>query len=175
MQSLPQRPHLPPSLTRLSIANHVFLRSWVFHIFYECHSLRAAPRGDIRHTWDCALVAHPGNQAAGTGEVYKMHDPPERVCSPSTWLPEGLDLGRAQNSQPTGSVPLWSTGPVSDRAWFSFSLPFLVLQVKLPFYSFLLYPRLAADFEVSDHYLFFFLDVTIYCKEDKINVTFPEQ
>ena len=110
VQSLPQRPHLPPSLTRLSIANHVFLRSWVFHIFYECHSLRAAPRGDIRHTWDCALVAHPGNQAAGTGEVYKMHDPPERVCSPSTWLPEGLDLGRAQNSQPTGSVPLWSTG-----------------------------------------------------------------
>lgn len=48
-----------------------------------------------------------------------------------------------------------------DKASLSFSHSSLsfhslaVLQVKLPFYSFLLCSRLAADFEVSDHYLFF--------------------
>ena len=51
----------------------------------------------------------PGNQVAGTREVIRgtaclgecTHQPPGRMsCS---------DLGRAQNTDPTESVPLWST------------------------------------------------------------------
>ena len=29
------------------------------------------PRGDTRHTWDSTSAVHPGNQAAGTGEVIR--------------------------------------------------------------------------------------------------------
>ena len=54
--------------------------------------------GDVWHTWDDALVAHPGNWKAKSGEVTKIHSPPGTVCLPSTWSPECLDLGRAQNA-----------------------------------------------------------------------------
>ena len=54
--------------------------------------------GDIRHTCDDALMAHPGNWKARTGEVTKMHRPPGTVCLPSNWLPKCSDLGRTQNA-----------------------------------------------------------------------------
>ena len=38
-----------------------------------------------------------------------MHRPTGTVCCTSTWSPELLDPGRAQNTCPTKSVPLWST------------------------------------------------------------------
>ena len=56
-----------------------------------------------------ALAAHLGNQEAGTGEMIKMHNPPGTVYSPSTGHLSSLGLGRAQNTSPTKSVPLWST------------------------------------------------------------------
>ena len=60
------------------------------------------PRGDTQHTWKGAPIVHPENQAAGTGEVIS--------CSlPSTWSPELLGWGRAQNAGPIKSAPLWST------------------------------------------------------------------
>ena len=68
------------------------------------------PRGDTRHTWDCAPTAHPGNRAAGTREVMRPTAPPG-ACAlakhPVAW--SCLDLGRAQNAGPTEVVPLWST------------------------------------------------------------------
>ena len=42
----------------------------------------------------------------GRGEV-ALHL--KRVCSSSSWLPELLGLGKAQNAGPTESAPLWST------------------------------------------------------------------
>ena len=51
------------------------------------------PRGDTRHTQDCALAVHARNWAAGTREVHKMHGPPGTVCLPSTQSPEWLVPG----------------------------------------------------------------------------------
>ena len=58
------------------------------------------PRGDTRHTWDGALLVHPGNRAAGTGELIKMHGPPGTVHSPSTWSPELLGTGKGAKHMP---------------------------------------------------------------------------
>ena len=67
------------------------------------------PRGDTRHTWDGAFMAHPGNQGAGTREVTRCttqlgectHQAPGHLsCS---------DPRRAQNTGPLESVSLWST------------------------------------------------------------------
>ena len=58
------------------------------------------PRGDTWHTWEGALLAHPGNWAVGTGGLTKMHGPPGTVCSPSTWSPSCSNPGRAQNISP---------------------------------------------------------------------------
>ena len=114
VQSLPQWPHLPPSLSRLLIANRVFLPSWMAHVLQECHSLRTAPQKrymahlrlcphgtprkpggrdwgrawDARPTWECAHQA-PGLLKARAWEGHKMHSP-------------------------SASVPLWSTDNLSD-------------------------------------------------------------
>ena len=84
-------------------------------------------RGETWHPWDGALTAHPGDWAARTRQVNKMHSPPGAVRWPSTHLPEllgpgkdtkftahlglcpctaperlsGLDLGSARNAGPT--------------------------------------------------------------------------
>ena len=82
------------TVIRLPVANHMFLGSWTVHIHQECHSPRSAPRGDTQHTWNCALVVHPGNGAARTGEVHKTHNPPGTVFLPSTWSPEHVEPGK---------------------------------------------------------------------------------
>ena len=91
------------------------------------------PRADTQHTSDSTPVAHPGNQAAGTGEVIRHTTHLGRVCSPSTWSPKllrpekgkkhrslclcsickslnlsDLDLGSTCNPGPALSVPLQS-------------------------------------------------------------------
>ena len=68
------------------------------------------PRGDTWHTWDGAPAAHPGNWAAGKGGGDNMHCPTWGECT--SQAPGHLscaDLGRAQNTGRTESVPLWST------------------------------------------------------------------
>ena len=70
-------------------------------IFQEGHSLRSIPQR--RH------VTYPGNRAARTGEVMKMHGPPETVHLPGTGRLSCSDLGRTQTTGPTESVPQWST------------------------------------------------------------------
>ena len=58
------------------------------------------PRRVTWHTWDGALVPHPGKRVAGTGEVIKIHSPPGTVCSPSTWSPELLRPGKGTKRTP---------------------------------------------------------------------------
>ena len=66
-------------------------------------------RGDTWHTWDGTLSVHPENRGTGTREVIRCiahlgtctrRAPGHLSCS---------DLGRAKSSDPTKSVPLWST------------------------------------------------------------------
>ena len=59
LQSQPQRPHLPQTVSRLPVANHVFLGSWMVDTYQECHRLRSALQR--RHIWDCALRTQLGN------------------------------------------------------------------------------------------------------------------
>ena len=98
-------------------------------------------RGDTWHTRDSAPTVHPGNRAAGMGEVIRCPAQLVRVCSPSTWSPEllgpgkgtkrrpnrvcafvenlnlsGLDLGSARN---TGPVPCRATWNLSSVDWES--------------------------------------------------------
>ena len=63
------------------------------------------PRRVTWHTWEGALVAHPENRAAGTGEAMSHSDharqtPGHLSCS---------DLGKAQNTGPIESAPLRGT------------------------------------------------------------------
>ena len=57
-------------------------------------------RRDTRHTCDGHARCHPGNQAAGTGEVIKRTPHLGRLCSPSTWSPELLGLGKGTKRRP---------------------------------------------------------------------------
>ena len=91
---------LHQTVSSLPVTNQVFLGSWTVDIHQERCSQRSAPQR--RHT------AHPGNQSSGTREVIRgtaqlgectLQAPGHLSCS---------DLGRAQNADPTKSVPLWS-------------------------------------------------------------------
>ena len=64
-------------------------------------------RGDIQHIWDGVLVAHLGNQEAGTGEVIKTHGPPWTAHSPRTWSSELPRSGKGHktHAQPTETEP----------------------------------------------------------------------
>ena len=58
------------------------------------------PRGDTWHTWDGALLAHPGNWVVGTRGLIKMHSPPGTVHSPSTWSLELLESRKGTKHKP---------------------------------------------------------------------------
>ena len=64
--------------------------------------------GESTSAWEGALVVHPENQVAGTGEAISCSDPTRQT-------PDHLscsDLGRAQNAGPIESAPLRTTwGP----------------------------------------------------------------
>ena len=88
------------------------------------------PRRDAWHTLDRHAHCHPGNQASWTGEVIRYTPHLGRLLQAPGHL-SCWDLGRAQNTGPTESTPLWSTqepylssldlgsahnpGPASDR------------------------------------------------------------
>ena len=67
------------------------------------------PRGDPQHTWDGVLVVHPGKQAAKTREVIRCTTHLEQCTHQAPGHLSCSDLGRAQNTCPTKSMPLWST------------------------------------------------------------------
>ena len=66
------------------------------------------PRGDKRHTCDCALVAHPGNWVVRTSEVHKTHGWPGTERSPSAWSPE--QHGRKKGTKHTAHLGLCPCG-----------------------------------------------------------------
>ena len=84
------------TVSRLPVANRVFLGSWAVHICQECHGLRSAPQRS--HTAHLELYPHLGNQAARPGKCIKFMAHLGAHQAPS--LLSGLDQGRAQNSQP---------------------------------------------------------------------------
>ena len=51
------------TVNRVTVANHIFLASWMVDIHQECHSLRSAPQG--RHTALLRWCFHsiPGKQS----------------------------------------------------------------------------------------------------------------
>ena len=58
------------------------------------------PRRDTLDTWGSTSTEHPGNQAAGTGEVIRCTPHLGRVHLPSTWLPELLGPGKGTKRRP---------------------------------------------------------------------------
>ena len=100
----PRDQHPPPNCEQAPpVANHVFLGS------RRVEAWDQLPRGDTRHTRDSTLTVHPRNEQPGPGTwlTHRIHlgqcsliEPCHLSCS---------DLGRAQNTHPTESVPLWNT------------------------------------------------------------------
>ena len=79
--------------------------------------------------WEGALVVHPENRAAGTGEVKSHNDRARQTPHHLSWS----DLGSVQNAGPTESVPLRTTrvpelerlrpGRCMQLEWFSMEQP----------------------------------------------------
>ena len=67
------------------------------------------PRRDTSHTWDGALVAHLGNQAAGTREVIRCTAHPGQCTHQAPGWLSCLDPGWAQNAQSIWVCDLLST------------------------------------------------------------------
>ena len=89
------------ALSRLPVANHVFLGSCTVHIGQESQSLSSAPFQ--RHTalLKIALLAKPTNRVAGTCQRHKIYSLPGTVpCLPPSRL-SSLDLGVDQSTQLT--------------------------------------------------------------------------
>ena len=77
-----------------------FLGSWKVDICQEGCSLRSAPQKRQKAHMRGAFTVYPGNRAAGTREVIKMHSPPGTVHSPRTWSLELLGPGKGIKRRP---------------------------------------------------------------------------
>ena len=105
--------------SRLPVANHVFLGSWMVDIPWEGHSQRSAPQkrhtAHLRQRSRCAPRKPSGWDMGGD----KTHCPTWGVCAHQA--PGRLscsDLGRAQTAGPTESVPLCNTRePKPEPEW----------------------------------------------------------
>ena len=93
------------------------IAAWETHYLQNCKQASLLTKtfwgsGWPTSTWEGALVVHPENRAAGTGEVISLNNrarqTPHHVSC--------LDLGRAQNAGPTESVPL-RTIRVPEPEW----------------------------------------------------------
>ena len=96
-------------MSRLPVANQVFLGLWAVDIPQEGHSQRSAPqRRYMAHLRRCSRCA-PRKLSGWDQGGDKSHCPTWGECTHQA--PGRLscsDLGRAQNTGPTESVPLWS-------------------------------------------------------------------
>ena len=92
---------LHQTVSRLPVANQVFLGSWMVDICKEGRSLRSPPqRRHMAHLRWLSCGA-PRKLSSWDWGGDKMRCTPRVVRLPSTWSPELLDLGRAQNAGPT--------------------------------------------------------------------------
>ena len=99
-QSGPRDSIFHQNVSRLPVANHIFLGSWMVDICQEGHSPRSAPqRKHTAHLRWCSRGAprKPSSQDWG-GD--KMHHTPGTVCSPSTWSPKLLRPGKGTKCMP---------------------------------------------------------------------------
>ena len=100
---------LHQTVSKLSVAHHVFLGSWMVDICQEDLSLRSTPqRKHTAHLRQCSCCAPRKliNWDQGDDKTHQNLG----VCAHEA--PGGLscsDLGRAQNAGPVECVPLWST------------------------------------------------------------------
>ena len=96
-------------MSRLPVANQALLGSWTADICQEGRSQRSPPQR--RHTahlrWHSRST--PRNQTAGTREVIRRTAHLGQCACQAPGHLSCWDLGRAQNSHPTESVPLWSS------------------------------------------------------------------
>ena len=100
---------LHQTVSRLPIANQVFLGFWTVDICQEGHSLSSGPqRRHMEHVRWCSCGA-PRKLSGWDLGGDKMHHTPGIVCLPTPGHLSSSDLGRAHNAGPTESVPLWST------------------------------------------------------------------
>ena len=106
--SAPETSILHQTVSRLPVANHVFLGSWTVDICQEGRSLRSAPQR--RHTAHLRWCSHgaPRKPSARDQGGDKDHGPPGTVHLPSSWSPELLRPGTGTTRRPNESVPLRS-------------------------------------------------------------------
>ena len=89
------------TVSRLSVANQVFLGSWMVDLCQEGRSQRSAPqRRHMAHLSRCSHCTPRKPSGCPTWGVCTHQALGRLSCS---------KLGRAQNAGPTDSVPLWST------------------------------------------------------------------
>ena len=98
------------TVSRLPVANQMFLGTWTVDMHQEGHSQRSAPQR--RHTAHLRWCSHctPRKRSSWDRGGDKTHYPTWGHCTHQA--PGHLscsDLGRAQNACPTKSVPLWSS------------------------------------------------------------------
>ena len=99
---------LHQTVSRLPVANQVFLGSWMVDICQEGRSLRSAPqRRHTAHLRQCPCST-PRKRAAGTREVTRCTAHLGQCARQAPGHLSCSHLGRAQNACPTESVPLWS-------------------------------------------------------------------
>ena len=102
------------TVSRLPVANQVFLGSWTADVHLEGCSQRSAPQR--RHTTERALSRCAWETEPGTGEVIKTCSPPGTVRSPSACSPERLGPGRdMQGRAHFGQCPASTLEPECSR------------------------------------------------------------
>ena len=96
---------LHQTVSRLPVANQVFLGSWMVDICQEgCSQRAASQRTHTAHLRWCSCDT-PGKLSGWDRGGDKMHRPPGTGCSSSTWLPELLRPGKGTNLYSTHSGP----------------------------------------------------------------------
>ena len=89
------------TLSRLPVANHIFLGLWIVHNFQECHSLRSAPlRSDTWHSRDCDSWCTLQTECPGQGRCIRCTARLGQYVHQALGHLSGSDLGKAQNAQP---------------------------------------------------------------------------
>ena len=107
--STPETGILHHTVSRLPVANHVFLGSWTADICQEGRSLRSAPqRRHIAHLRRRSCCA-PRKLSGWDGGGDKMHCTRGECARQTPGHLSCSDQGRAQNTGPIKSVPLCCT------------------------------------------------------------------